>query len=584
MREKEQNRNIPHTVLFAGGLLASLAVGVQESTQTQKSSLGQVYISPYIYAFVCLVLLGLLYLTKKNTLTLYHKMSGGLLACGMGGIAASMLDTHKSPIVEGFRIISTHYACLYFLCGLVLSLRFLPVLSSIAQEIGPNSHMDLKIGYLALNIAIYTTHTYSTFFFSKKLELLICDYGYIGCLSVFYMTNILVGPLIDKYRITKRTAMFGIVASTCVYSLFLIAKNTCKNIWIMGCVFGMYLVLLSPVFSLFDVLVLNHISKVYSEKSVVERKEVFSRIRMWASFGHAFAGPMIAYITWLFSEKNLGQHGKEAIAANGFTMLISILFVSAAIFVAIVYFSVEEMQKSKQEVGVKEKLADSSETISAQKNASAKEEKVASSRSLLLNPEFLFFLFVITSIGVTRGVSSYYLVSYMNTYFEVNFSKISSIMCLRTISEMGIFYYSKYLLKYFGYHWLLLFSLIGATLREFNYAHMPNSRLTIIYAVLNEMFKGISSACLIFSSVNIADSLAGKENKAFSQMCCSGCYNGASLLVSSLLSIGAIRAFEDFRSLFLCSSLFGLVCSIIIVIKYGIIDRHLGPLKSNTHL
>jgi len=561
MRVERQEKNIAHIPIFATGLAYSALLSMNAGKFDQIGAWYRTIFSPPGFGFFSSVLGCLLLLTKKHKLEKMHLVTGALYALSSLSLILSGLIESKSLFVSGATTLLQHYVLLYYICALILSLDFLPVFSVIAREISPNTHMDLKIGYFALNIAVYSTHSFSMYFFHKHLKLSVYDSGYIGCLSVFYLFNMIAAPVIDRYKITKIAAIFMMCSSTAIYSVFLLVKSSNASSAIIGGIYGLYLIFLSPVYSLYDVLVLSTVSEKHAKKTAEERKEVFSRIRMWASIGHSLAGFVISYVSHLFNDRT--KEWKKVIEESGFTMLICVLIVSSAVFVCITYLSVEEIKEPKEEI--------------SGSNENEKNRPAANS-SPLLNPNFFFFLFVITSIGVTRGISSGYLVNYMSLYFNLEFNKLSSIMCIRTLSEMVILYYSKHLLKYFGYYWLLFFSLAAATIREFNYAYMPQSHV-IIWSVCNEMFKGISSACIVFSAINIADALSGKKNKALAQACYSGCYNGLSILLSSLLGLASLHAFKDFRALFLSSSLCGLICCIIVVVKYGMVDGHLGKLR-----
>ncbi|KAI5170793.1 hypothetical protein NEFER03_0252 [Nematocida sp. LUAm3] len=551
---KLQEKNLPHIGIFGVGVGYAALIALQKNLDIKGKSKGvDLLLDPRNYALVMLVLLFFLFKTKKDKLLLYHKVQGTVLVSALIYMILSCIGAND--LLKRSGKLAQHYSLLYFTVGLLLSLRFLPGIGRIANEIGPNSYCDFKAGYLALNIAIYSTHTFSSYFFNRELSLPICNYGYIGISSVFYIVNTLITPIADRYGATKKMAILFSFLSTAVYSTFFILKIfSTFNIWITWSVFSIYITLLSPVFPLFDVLIMGEIERKHSNLSYPEMKQIFSRVRMWASIGHAIAGMSITYI-YKVLDVSTGKDVENS--SMQFSILIGLLIVTTSIFMGITYLFVGE------------------KTInSGEKETEGKVTEKSNVRELLYNVDFLFLLFVVTIVGVTRGISSYYLVTYMSIYFGLKLSNISYIMCIRTISEMLIFYYSKYLLKVFGYNWLLYFALVAATFREFNYANMPNNSYTLVLATLNEMLKGISASCLVFSAVNIADKLSGKKNKALAQACYSACYNGISIMVSSLMGMAAIYQFADFRSLFFTSSMIGFTCSIVVIIKYQVVDPY----------
>ncbi|KAI5181935.1 hypothetical protein NEOKW01_2085 [Nematocida sp. AWRm80] len=552
---KEQ-KNIAHMVIFSIGIIVNLINLVSDRYSIiQKYPFFTHLLHRCVYGIIMGVLLVSLLITRQNHLNKYAIMHGCMQACAIVGIFLTKMDNHL--IFERIAKMLMHYIMVYHIYGMILSFRWVPIISKIAQELSFGTHWDLKLGYLALNISIYATHTYSTHFFNKQLKLPVANYGYLGSMSMFYICCMFIGPIADRNMMTKKIAILFSIVSTIVYTTFLMIKNTDygNNLFVICSLFSLYIIILSPVFPLYDVLVLSYLAKEYKEKATEERKEIFSRIRMWASIGHAVSGLVVTYFYNIFNmSKSLTIKDNSS---TQFMVLVMIVILMTCIFVGLTTFSLEEktdITKKKEEVI----------------------EKKEGSSSLLLNKEFLFLLFVVTAVGATRGTSSYYLVSYTNKCLGLDFSKISSVMCIRTFSEMLILYYSKPLLKYFGYHWLLLFSLAAATIREFIYGHLTQSVYIPYIAIGVEMLKGISASCLIFSAVNIADMLAGPPNKALAQTCYSACYNGISLLISSLIGIGALRIFKDFRSLFMTSSILGFTCCIIVILKYGLINRQLN--------
>ncbi|EIJ88371.1 hypothetical protein NEPAR06_0117 [Nematocida parisii] len=569
-----KDRSGAHLLLFPAGAGYSMCMALKNKLALGKSAIVEQMFMPCNYAVMSLIILAAILMTNRKILNRLHKIFGGVFIFSAMYMMVSRLV--KNSIIARLGTMAQHYILVYFICGSIFVWEKLPVISILSKELSPNSHWDFKIGYLVLNISIYSTHTYSLHFFNSQLDLAICDYGYFGCMSVFYIANTIIGPFAERNKATKKATIGLSLVSAAIYSLFLVIRllsSDSRSMLVIYGIFALYVIVLSAIFPLYDVLVLNHMEKEYAGMEVCERKEIFTRIRLWASIGHAIAGLVISYLYKTLVSNSHTPSSKE-VPLGLFVVLIVVVVASALCFVGIVHFSLEE--KTDISSTLYKKKASTAEKTTGTEDVSKLDtsETIKKPKSLLRNSDFLFLIFVITSIGITRGISSHYLVTYLSVYFGVEFSKVTSILCIRTFSEMCILYYSKHLLKFFGYHWLLLFSLMAATMRDFNYAFLSKS-YPILFATINEMFKGISSSCLVFSAVNIVDELADNDSKAMAQTFYSGFYNGISILASSLLSIAIIRHFKDFRSLFHASSTFGLLCCCIVIIKYGIIDRKL---------
>ncbi|KAI5189226.1 hypothetical protein NEMIN01_0392 [Nematocida minor] len=630
-----KEKNIRHMLLFPLGAAYSAAMAVRHTILPTSSELVNSLFSVCNYSAIVLIILAAIFASKRTPLDKLQKIYGSVF------IGASFyLFLHRlsaSPILARIAIFAQNYLCLYFVVGSIFMWDSLPFISILSKELSPNTHWDFKLGYFVLNISIYSTHTYSLHFFNSQLDLPVADYGFFGCMSIFYIANTIIGPIAERHNATKKATLLFSFLSALVYTFFIVIrafKEQLSGLFTICSVFSLYVIILSPIFPLYDVLVMHHLSKEYRELEKTERKEIFTRIRMWASIGHAMSGIVISYIYKTLDMSN--GVAKKDDSSLQFFILIAVVIISTAMFIHIVNSSLEEKtdavstqakQKTEEEIAVektvlleetivkqamddeivKQTVLISQETISAAKkteefadqkteknqkdNATDSERTVRiesradgkdgtegaqsdKPQNLLKSGNFWFLGFVIAAIGATRGISSHFLVTYLSVYFDVKFSKVTSILCIRTFSEMCILYYSKHLLKYFGYYWLLLFSLLAATLRDFNYSLLPTNN-TILFATANEVLKGISSSCLTFSAVNIVDELADHNNKALAQTFYSGVYNGISILLSSIMSICIIRVFRDFRSLFHVSSTIGFICSCIVIVKYGFIDNKL---------
>ncbi|KAH9387327.1 uncharacterized protein NEMAJ01_2241 [Nematocida major] len=555
--------------LFPIGAIYSIRKAFLKDAKSIDNKLIQSLFLPCNYAFGSLLLFGAIALSMPRPWSFLQKMHGSLFALSSLWIMLSRAT--KSILAPRIAVFAQHYMSGYFLCGSVFSWENLPLLSLISKEISPNTHWDFKLGYLVLNIAIYS-QTYALFLFNRQLNFPISDFGYFGCMSFFYVAGTFIGRSVEKKQWTKKATISFALMAAAVYSTFFFLRvytSAYNSVPLICLIFSIYTVCISPVFPFYDVLVMHHLRKEYREMEKYERKEIFTRIRMWASIGHAIAGIAILYIYTVLNGKKESEE-ERAGSALFFFVLIGVMAVGLGVFVAIVHFSLQEKTEPQES---------SQKTL--QKKAGSAEKSVKPQQNLLKNGDFLFLLFVIVSIGTTRGISSNYLVTYLAMEFNLHFSKVTYVMCIRTISEMAILYYSKHLLKYLGYHWLLLGSLLAATLRDFNYAFLPRT-YTIVFATLGEVLKGVSSSCIVFSAVNIMDEIADANNKAQAQTMYSACYNGVSILLSSLLSLAIIRYFSDLRALFHASSSIGLLCCCVIIVKYGLIQGKL-TLKKAAH-
>lgn len=522
------------------------------------------------YAGVNLAAMPTLYfLCGRRKIHTSHAVMSAMLGVANAFLVFLPLVSYKADLLLPCSTFSVHFSLLYFFAAAVLQLRGVPGIQPLAAEIAPGTHLDIKAAYLFLNFAIYAVHSYAMHFINKQWELPIADYGYVSAMGIFYTSNIAFGALADRWRATKPMLITMMVVSTAIYSMFKLPPSVITfGKWEVVAVCSLYNVTVSPVFPLFDVLVMSHLEREHPSISAEERKGVFSRIRLWASFGHAAIGLLISYVS---NTTGAARSAKSEDYSKNFDVLLGFLVISSAVFCLLTYFRVPSNHQgdagSLQVVG---------EGGKKRRHSGAKISDIA---HLLGSFDFAFFLFVVTCIGVTRTTSSCFLVSYMATYFGQDFTKVTTIMCVRTISEILILYYGKSLLKLYGYHWLLFMSLACATLRELCYGLIPRGDYVFVLSMAVEILKGVSAACLVFSGVHIADTLSAGKTRNLAQSLFSSFYNGVSVLLSSVLSIVVAHTLEDFRSLFLATACVGFGGLSAIVIKYGLVDG-LMPFRS----
>ncbi len=176
-------------------------------------------------------------------------------------------------------------------------------MTNVKSIVKPGTHLDAA--YLFLNFALYSVHSYSTHFINKRWNLSIADYGYVNSMGIFYMMNIPFGILADRYKKTRAILITNMAVSTLIYLLFLLPERIVLfGKWQAVIIFTAYIMAISPVFPLIDTLVLNYLRESYPSFSEEMRKEQFSRIRLWASFGHAAIGSLISYVSNNFQDKS----------------------------------------------------------------------------------------------------------------------------------------------------------------------------------------------------------------------------------------------------------------------------------------
>lgn len=208
---------------------------------------------------------------------------------------------------------------------------------------------------------------------------------------------------------------------------------------------------------------------------------------------------------------------------------------------------------------------------------------------LLLDPGFLFFMLFVVSAGLLANSLTLFLPIHQvisktkakgpaaagpapqNSFMDAALPKLPSM-----VSEIAVFFTSRYLMRTFGVYWLLLGSQFFGIIRLMSYAFGPE-KPPMWYSSIVEVTKGLNSGLIVSAGVRVASDIAlpGCSNSA--QGLFSGTYKGVSTSLAGIVGGILLTVFDqDIRRLFFWVGIFAIFTTVSFFFKFLLIDRSIG--------
>ncbi len=420
-----------------------------------------------------------------------------------------------------------------------------------------------KFLYFALNLAVYSTHTFTAQYFFEEWDLVLWQFGLVAALSGFNF----FGALCWSW-IADKTGRHKLILITCclAYAGFFTMLNwkpfgenqaNASLAYTVVC-YGLSNFCVSALFPLLDNQVFNMLASTKNFS-----KERFGRVRLWGTVGHAAITIVNA----------IGMDSLKHTEAEYDVMFLNLCGTSI-LCATLTYFCIPGGIFSRSRITHKPPAKHGSHGKAAD-HKQAEAETIKNPRlKLLKNPHFLFFLFVVLMSGYVRSVMSYFLALFMEK--DMNQSKVLialSHLC-RMSSEVAVFFYGKEMNKLFGVYWLLVIGQACGIIRIFMYSVIPVTGNWFFLSFAIELLKGINTAAIISAAIPIANSIAPPGAQASAQGLFSGVYSGLSAALGGTLGGGLGFAFnEDMQKMFLLTSIVATVALIMFVLKYALVDK-----------
>lgn len=470
-----------------------------------------------------------------------------------------------------------------------------------------------KLLYIGLHLVVYAVHAYGTDFFRRQWDLKLSQIGYISALSGFNLVGSIFWSSLADRTGRHKTILVG---CTAVYAVLMFALNfrfgndslVAKILYTAG-LYGVSMFVVSALFPLID----NQVMIMLANDPATT-KDTFGRQRLWGTLAHTG-------VTILANESN-----KWYLAVRGdspwlkshlgdYLGMFIVLIASAVIFIITVLLGipsglkenrremveasgdakklVEEEDMDAEQVKVleaeEEVIGDSTTNLKAEANIPIEHANEATRPSnpvlqLLAIPAFVFFILVVLVSGVIRSAMSFFQVYFIIALHAGNQDgkdQAAYVALPRLISEVGVYFFGRQLLHWFGPHWMLITSQATGVFRMLGYAAMPTSGVgSWIVPYFLELLKGLNSGLFASSAVRLASDMAPEGGGNSAQGFVTGTYAGLSTVLGGVIG-GIIVSFfptsiegerRGMQAMFYILSGSGMVFLVLFILKFWLID------------
>lgn len=388
-----------------------------------------------------------------------------------------------------------------------------------------------KLCYFTLNMALYSSLTFTSAYFFERWGLPIYQFGALSSLSVIELIGAMWwGGLADRIGRHREILLACTWMYCACFCLLPVAewilpdedaagiKLTLSTLLLGGTYFCM-----SSFFPLVDNCVLKHLKNQQKMNPDASDSHVsFGKQRLWGTIGHAVISLISAqFISWF-----------------GWPGMFGVMILTCVAFSIIIY--------TLPEIEGIEVLSLESETTTSESN-----DQVAD-WSFLFKFDFILFLFVVFLSGYMRSILSIFLPYHLLIDLHQTPMFVGLTAVFRISAEILIFAYGQATIKEddsgglgtrVGEVKLVLLGLASGILRVAGYGALnwieEGSGFPLWLVVfLLESLKGISVACLISGAVRLAHDLVPQNASTRAQALVSGTYSGLSTGLAGLIGGG----------------------------------------------
>lgn len=402
-----------------------------------------------------------------------------------------------------------------------------------------------KLIYFTLNMALYSSLTFTSAYFFERWGLPIYQFGALSSLSIIELFGaIWWGGLADRTGKHRKILLMCTFLYCLLFCLLPVAEWALPEDGVVGVKLAISTVLLggtyffmSSFFPLIDSCVLRELKR----RAETSPSSSFGKQRLWGTVGHAIVTLITAqFISWY------GWVGMFVV------MILTCLLFATVVYCTITDESVRFISRNEFDIG------ENSETW-----------------SFLWRFDFVLFLLVVLLAGYMRSILSIFLPYHLLIDLHQTPLFVGLTAVFRISAEILIFAYAQISspsnrngLNTRGNEVkLVLFGLLAGVLRVAGYAELEflmkvtgSPPLWLIVFVL-ESLKGISVACLISGAVRLAHDLVPDNVSTRAQALVSGTYSGLSTGLAGVFGGGLVYLLpsRDLRDMFRITALLGII-------------------------
>lgn len=433
----------------------------------------------------------------------------------------------------------------------------IPLLKDEVKPVPVSAHriellpFNPKLIYFTLNMALYSSLTFTSAYFFERWGLPIYQFGALSSLSIVELIGAMWwGGLADRSG-RHREILLGCTWMYCgCFCLLPVAEWILPDEDAAGLKLALSTVLLgttyfcmSSFFPLVDSCVLRELKRRTADNPGTSDHVSFGKQRLWGTIGHAAISIISAqFISWF-----------------GWSGMFGVMILTCVAFSLIIY-TIPDGQAI-------ELTENDAETSTLDDNDST--------WNFLFKFDFLLFLFVVLLSGYMRSILSIFLPYHLLIDLKQTPMFVGMTAVFRISAEILIFAYTSGKISHestgglgtrAGEVKLVLFGLAAGVLRVAGYSVLEwleeSSGFPLWLVVfLLESLKGISVACLISGAVRLAHDLVTESASTRAQALVSGTYSGLSTGLAGIIGGGVtfLLPSRDLTTMFRLTAASGLV-------------------------
>jgi predicted MFS family arabinose efflux permease len=186
---------------------------------------------------------------------------------------------------------------------------------------------------------------------------------------------------------------------------------------------------------------------------------------------------------------------------------------------------------------------------------------------LLMNPNYMFMLFVVFMTGSARAVMTTFLGKYWEEGMHLNSKQAAYAANFGIVLEIIIFFFGSACLRVIGTYWMLIIAQLAMVLRCWAYVLLPAPPRSVwlVYAV--ELLKGVAFGCTQIAGVKLASDAAPKGLEATAQALYTSVYSQLPAVLTAFIG-GRVYKHYGPSLLFYVTSIIMTSALVLFILKY----------------
>ena len=194
-------------------------------------------------------------------------------------------------------------------------------------------------------------------------------------------------------------------------------------------------------------------------------------------------------------------------------------------------------------------------------------------KTLLTDPNYMFFLFVVLMLGLARAVMTIFLALVWKTDLKMSTMEVAYAGAIFGMAlEVLVFFLAKYISPVMGNYWMLVVAQLAMVIRCWAYFFIPKGRDWYWVVYIIELLKGLSFGMAHSAAIKIANEAAPEGLEATAQALYNSVYVQLPTVVAGLTGMWAFHQFKADapKIIFFATASISTAALILFFVKYSI--------------